>query len=244
MATTTYDSGGAGSLPDGGNPDYSALATWEAATDIALSAIEYLDCYDSQNHNDTCQLDGATGLSATVYRVIQSASDCAVPFAGVITTGAYFSSTADAPTLKASENYVQFRQLSTTMTINSVSGRAAIALSSDYAKAIHCICYNSQNAGTGTGAGFFMGQTGNLCYGCISYDNEVHGFRSNCSGTDLSASVCCISINNGTHQEIFNDVTEGQWHHSIMTYTGGIMRLYLDMILSVSLCWSLGRTLH
>ncbi len=201
MATTSYDSGGAGSLPGGGNPDYSSLATWEAATDNSLSTIEYLDCYDSQVHDDGVAVLGATGLSATVYRCIRSSVSCATPYVGTKTSGARFvNSTAGVfdsyYSMALNEGHARLVNLSVKFTLNSSAGVAAIGLQVDGNKAINCIAYDCLNSGSGGCAGFEYWED-TLCYNCIADNNESSGFITYDAG--IPAAICCTAVNNGTY---------------------------------------------
>lgn len=207
----TYDSGGAGSLPGGGDPDYSSLATWEAATDNDLSSIgiSTLECYDSQTHNDSVDIAGATNTDATHYRRIRSAPSCATPFAGKDGTGATLDYSGSASrTVAITEAYSRAEQMTIRYSGSYGSTSVALSLGAAGAKAVFCVIPNCIN----TNASYVcrsvsVAGLGAIAYGCIVYGGDGVGFLIGAMGTGISAAVCCTAIGNagyGFEQRLSN----------------------------------------
>ncbi|MFA5323368.1 MAG: hypothetical protein WC373_11915 [Smithella sp.] len=206
--TCTYDSGGNGSLPGGGNPDYSALATWEAASDNDLAAYTgpvILDCYDSQTHNNAVAVAGATNTSASVYRVIRSAPGCAIPWAGKAGTGANFYSATLEFALQLGESYSRLECIYVEVSISSASEISAIRGAGGYVgiKIVNCVA-KSANPGTGNAYGFWVGNLSSaqnyLLYNCIALNCKSYGFiNRHWNAGDTTAYVNCVAIGCGVY---------------------------------------------
>jgi len=197
--TCTYDSGGAGSLPGGGNPDYSSLATWEAASDNDLSGYTgpvILDCYDSQNHADVISIAGSGGVSASIYREVRSAAGCAVPWAGKVGTGANFIVSSSGSGIVISEQYVRLSNFYFALSGNSSSEHAAIFSSAANDIKIINIVAKCTNTGTGNGYAYNISQGARvLCYNCIAFDSKVVGFYAYSLTSSSIYFVSCTAIN-------------------------------------------------
>lgn len=207
--TCTYDSGGNGSLPGGGNPDYTSLATWESASDNDLAGYSgpvIIDCYDSQDHNvgsGGVTLAGATNTSATVYREIRSSSSCATPWAGKEDTGANFYASATV-VFTLNEDYVRLRDIYIINTVNS-SGTATTIKGSGKAgiKIINCVASCSNSHASGNGIAFQVGAIAStqstLAYNCIALNSKTKGFgMGSWNAGDVAAIINCTAINCGT----------------------------------------------
>jgi len=203
--TCTYHSDGAGSLPGGGSPDYSALATWEGASDNDLTGYTgrvILNChYKNGGHNDSIAFSGATGLSSTIYRVIRSAPDASVPFAGSYDTGAYFYNDGVINVIYRSEPYSGCEKISVTNTHASASDTSAYGVAGDayvYTRTVHCIAYNCANSGDGEASGFRSGVDTGMFYGCIAIGCDSNGFylATDDTGAEIAAVICCSAIGN------------------------------------------------
>lgn len=185
-----------GSLPGGGDPDYSLLATWETDSDNDLSGtgITGLDCYDSQVHDDSAVLFGATNTDATHYREVRSASGCSTPWAGKEGTGAnFYNNTANV--LVLSETYSRLRDLFVERTANGAGAVYAIYLAQSYCKAINIVfeANNEHVVGSAYGAYLYNG-IGKLVYNCINKSSKNEGFRAyHVSATYSTYFVCCVS---------------------------------------------------
>lgn len=186
-------------MPGGGNPDYSVLATWESASDNDLSGYSgpvILDCYDSQAHDvgSVVTISGATNTSATIYRILRSASGCSVPWAGKVSTGANFTGVG-AGNFQLSEAYARLQDLSVVLSGNSASVVYAVTLGTN-TKAINAIA-KSTNSGAGGAVGFYMNGNPCLAYNCIAYDCKTYGFYPGTLGNS-GYTICCTAIGNAT----------------------------------------------
>lgn len=204
--TCTFDSGGAGSLPGGGNPDYTSVSTWESASDNDLSGYSgpvILSCYDSQDHNlgSGVTIQSATNTSETIYRKICSASACATPFAGKDGTGANFYGTANGGALNIVDTYTRVVDICITNAGNTVVPAAGILITGNNTKIINVVSHNCSNSGAGAGHGIFVnGITAALIYNCICYSNDQDGIRitTTVAGGYIAA-LCCTCFSNGTY---------------------------------------------
>lgn len=197
----TYDSGG--------GKDYSVLATWEAASDNDLSStgITPLDCYDSQDHDDSVTVSGATNTDRTHRREIRSASGCTTPWAGKAGTGAKFDYTASSSEscLLIEEDFARARDIEVQMTSNfsATATVAGIMISGcTGAIALNCVVHDCVNNGSGSKVnGIVIYPTGalqfNLAYNCIIYNNSGNGiYLANWVFSIRFAAICCTSVGN------------------------------------------------
>lgn len=178
--------------------DYSTLASWESASDNDLSGtgITILDCYDSQNHDDSINAAGSANTDVTHYRMIRSASGCTTPFAGKDATGANFVYTG---ALQEMFEIVEtwFRVVQVCVRYNgSYSGNAnAIGLMVDNAIVVNCVGFNCASS-AGACYPFYAKENQNLFYNCIAYGGDGNGFQLRGSTSETIAAVCCTSIGN------------------------------------------------
>jgi hypothetical protein len=200
--TCTYDSGGNGSLPGGGNPDFSAISTWEEASDINLAGYSgpvILDCYDSQDHNNAFSISGASNVSASVYREIRSATGCAIPWAGKKGTGANFViTTTGAQPIILNENFARLSDVYVEVNATYNAGSYGIYLNSASSIKVLNSVVKATNAGTGAAIGLYAG-TGSsvLVYNCIVAACKGSGISLYAFGTAASYVVCCTVCGNG-----------------------------------------------
>lgn len=209
--TYTYDSGGAGSLPGGGDPDYSSLATWESATDNDLSSIgiSTLECYDSQNHDDNVYVNGATNTDATHYRVIKSSASCSTPFAGRRGTGANFVYDGNAQTvLKVNESFSRFSDICVRYNGSYANVSHGIYLYSGHSKALNCVVFDCKNNNASyTSYGIYVRDyiDNPLVYNCIVYGGDGNGIRVKATSGRIEGVICCTSIKNAGTGILSND---------------------------------------
>jgi hypothetical protein len=149
----TFDSGGAGSLPGGGDPDYSSLSTFESDTDGDYSGqgIICLDCYNSQVHevSGILQFNGVTNQDYYNHRMLRSAPS--IGFRGHEGTGAIIKGVGTTTSvINASfEHYLEFRDLNFSVQRNYSSTYAGcLWIGGICTKVINCVffdCYNESN---------------------------------------------------------------------------------------------------
>lgn len=133
-----------------GTRDYTALATWEAATDIDLVSAaqsEVLECYDdAASFDDYTTLGGAT-TDASYFRIVRPASG--EGHDGTSNNGVFFLVTSANNIFTINEDYSQIQDLILRHNVNTGSALRAIKLSGDYTKVIGCIIFDCTNAGAG-----------------------------------------------------------------------------------------------
>jgi hypothetical protein len=199
VGVDTYDSGGTGSLPDGSDPTYDDLGVWEAATDNALGASEFLYCYDSQIHTDYVNINGATQTTSYRFRRLLSSPGCATPFDGKYDTGAIFYSTA-GPAFIAGEAQSEIVNVSVKMVINDSGDWPVFRCgggTDNPAKIFGCIAYDSVNNGAGQANGFDAYSLPQGCLNsCIAINNDGHGFDLDQAST---VALNCTAVNNGAY---------------------------------------------
>lgn len=194
----TFDSGGAGSLPGGNDPDFTSIGTWEAATDLALDYKDNLEIYDSQNHSITGQtlIAGSSGLSRSIYRILKGSPSCSVPFTGRAGTGPTFFYTGGGA-LNASEGYVRFQDLCLKGGLGTAKNTSTglVVLNTDYAKVIRCVAYDTSGETTNA---FHLEQTRyGFCYACLVYGCDYNAFYLYPGGsTDDTPAICCTACDN------------------------------------------------
>lgn len=157
--------------------DYTALATWEAATDVNLVTItttEVLECYlDSSSYADTISMAGAT-TSTSYFRIIRPEPNAM--HTGVPGTGIKFTGTANI--LVASEANASIQDVEALLTANTASNRnAMIGSSNTNIRFIGCMA-KCTNAGAGNGNGInFFSMTG-TCFlvNCLVYETKTNSY--------------------------------------------------------------------
>lgn len=150
-------------------------------------------------HNDgSCNITGATNTDATHYRIVQSSSGCATPWAGKAGTGANFVYTGGNNVFLLAETYARARDLYLQVTGNAAAACSAIYSQTNKTKILNCVT-KCTNAGSGAGYGVFIAfGTEILAYNCIAYECKSSGiYLSTLTGSNFA--VCCTSINNGTY---------------------------------------------
>ena len=191
----TYDSAG--------GKDYTALTTWEQATDIDLvtgTQSEVLECYKGA-HNDEVSFSGATANSS-YFRILRPATGeghSGIPkIDGSVV--AFTRSGTDSACFFLNENNIQLQDLvvefDTTHT-GSVSYCYFLVNSSNDQACVGCLALEGSR-----------GDTGNSHVGFAGYDNHyfidclAHNLESDGTGDGfllLGAANCynCTSTNNG-----------------------------------------------
>lgn len=209
MGISTYHSGGAGSLPGGGNPDYSSLATWESATDndlVSAAEGEYLEGYYlAGGHDDSAIFLGAT-TNATYYRKISSANSGSSPaettvFNGTATAGCIFEYTGSfAGIIDARESYFTATEIAVRYN-GTASNTYAIKfdVGGSNHKIINCVTFNcTSTGGTATGCSFGINAT-SMCINLLTYGNTGNGVSVQ-DGSGLYNCTCYGNAGEGIHE--------------------------------------------
>ena len=146
----TYDSAG-------GGEDYTALATWEADTDIDVSSTGQVLTCSSGIHNDAVILDGAT-TDSNGFRVIRAAEGArGTPTSGVrFVTASNGDAEIDFYTFICNENYFVFQDLAVKRTNTYYNSRGcAWYLRPDSGEKIYCIGCTAYECGDTNGSNAF-----------------------------------------------------------------------------------------
>ena len=183
---------------------YTALATWEAATDtdlVTAAQSQVLECYDdAASFNDYVTLNGAI-TNASYFRIIRPASGQGHD--GTPNNGVYFQCTTDANIFLVYDDYNQIQDIIARLNINSINNRATFitnrASQAINAAFIGCIAWDSTNAGTGVADGFTMDTDVSTIYAvnCIAINCDYSGFREGGSGTAYFYNCTSVNNNNG-----------------------------------------------
>lgn len=129
--------------------NYTALATWEAATDndlVTLAQSEVLECYDdAASFNDTILAADAI-TNASYFRIIRPAAGHGHD--GTPNNGFTIANTTDVTTLDCRENYFQAQDILVSSNVTSTADRTIIYVgASNMSAAVGCIVFNSYNSG-------------------------------------------------------------------------------------------------
>lgn len=193
---STYDSGG--------GKDYTALATWEAATDINLvtaTQSESLEVYAGA-HDDEDTLDGAT-TSSSYWRCVRGASTdrhAGIPKIDGTVAAFVYDASVD---MQVGEDYSGFQDLVIKHTANTTSYRyvlMGVNNTTDYSEFIGILAVDSLNSGTGGISGLLVYQHDSACINCLVHNIETHGFYCfvyNTSGSDQVFIYNCTADSNG-----------------------------------------------
>ena len=222
-----------------GGQDYTALATWEAATDNDLvtgTLSEVLECYDNgTSHDDTISVGGAT-TDATFFRIVRPASGQVHD--GTPNVGVFFSSTSDGNVLRNDEAEFWFQDLIVSSNYSSASFNGNVVFGSsgvNHCGVVGSFFVNSANSGSGSingGQSFGDDQFWILCsainndekgidvkpsasenqyiYNCVAQGSGgAHNFTTSPSGGGTSTAKNCLAAG-GAGTEDF-DNTGGGW---------------------------------
>ena len=158
----------------------------------------YLDCYDSQNHDDYTYLSGASNTDATHYRCIRSSPNCTTPFAGKAGTGANFVyDGTEAKLFSFTEEWARLENVAVKYIGTYGDVACAVKFDSAHCKAINVVVYdcNNQSVGNGT-SGFYATADQNLFYNCIVYGGDgFAAFRMAVGANETAAAISCTAVN-------------------------------------------------
>jgi hypothetical protein len=183
----------------GGGRDYTALSTWEAATDndlVASTTSEVLECYaDSASYDQALVMSGAT-TNSSYRRIIRAHSGAR--HNGIPDTGVIFTNTASSHCLYVLENYASIQDVAVSnISISSSSSYYGfLSLNATNVSFVGCQAYNNGNTGSGRYYGFGDYKNTNYFVNCSSMLNDGYGF--DLKNVDGSSYVYnCTSIDNG-----------------------------------------------
>ncbi len=180
----------------GATRNYTALTTWEAATDIDLvtGTISYvLEVYDdAASFNDNVALAGAT-TNASYFRIVRPASGQGHD--GTPNNGVWFNSTTDAFLFSIGESFSSVQDIIGTLTINSTTNRNTFNSIVDNAHFVGDIAWDGSNIGTGAARGFSASTAvdGTTFINCLATGNDGLGFGVVAITGDTSYFYNCVS---------------------------------------------------
>ena len=154
-----------------GTRDFTALATWEAATDIDLVAAaqsEVLECFDdAASFDDRITFSGAV-TNSSFFRMIRPANGQGHD--GTSNNGVTFISSAVNSVFSLFEDNAQVQDLVASISINSADVRIVFFLGGLSTRVIGSIAFDSSNAGAGVIEGFRFsgGSTGSGIILCLA----------------------------------------------------------------------------
>lgn len=176
--------------------DYTALGTWESATDTDLVTAEVSEvlfiCKDQAEYDDKVALAGAT-TSADYRRIIRGAY--AEDLTGLPASMVKFTITTTSfagAVFSVQENYAVLQDLSVENNLQTgANGYGFIASSVTGTVFVGCLATTTHPT---SGIGFFFSSgTSGYCINCLAYNNTNGGFLSSTSTAYL---MNCTSVGN------------------------------------------------
>ncbi len=179
-------------------------------TDLNSVTVITLEAYDSQNHNNTVNIAGASNTDSTHYRRIIAATGASPDF--VITGGAVTAG------ININEGYVEINGLKIKRTNNDSGSSWGIRMQSGggvWAKIYNTTIYDSINAGSANMGGINANAGNALLVNILVYNTETHGIQL--SHADANTCYSCTvygcggwGFNEGAGDNIaFNSVADG-----------------------------------
>lgn len=175
--------------------DYTALATWETATDIDLvtaTTSEVLECYaDSASFTDAVTVSGAT-TDTTYFRILRAVSSAR--HSGNPSAGVKFTTTSDVSVIVINENNFSVQDVVVSLNNNSANNRFCIGDTggNTNVRIIACIVDSPANAGAGVAHAFQISGTGTKIVNCLAINAEGVGFLALSGSTNVYYN--CTSI--------------------------------------------------
>ena len=201
--TSTYGATGQGR-------DYTALSTWESATDNDLtstgqSAGEVLDCYDDQaNFDDRVTFNGATA-DINYFRVLRPAAG--EGHDGTPNVGVWFRYTLDVDLFTLTETFCRVHDVIITLDFNAVTTKSALLLTGVSTRGVGVIGWDCINSGTGITRNFRLIADDNYVIDCIAIDGDNEGFRVGAGSGETCQACNCVAV--GNNSDGFNEASSG-----------------------------------
>ena len=182
-----------------GTRTYTALATWEAATDtdhVADNETDVLECYDdAASFDDSVDMSGSTN-DATRFRIIRPASGQGHD--GTSNNGVFFDLTSNVSMFRLNETFCQIQDLILQQSLNSTSFRNTVLPDTGDVTMIGIIAFDSFNSGAGRTYDFRPNSIGTstslIMVLCLSDNSEQHGFLSQPGSGNTVRAYNCIAI--------------------------------------------------
>jgi hypothetical protein len=184
----------------GTGQDYTALATWEAATDndlVTATTTEVLECVDTDaSFDDNTLLFGAT-TSSSYFRIIRPQSGSGHD--GTSNNGVFFAhSTNDFHSFNIAESYSAVQDLIVSQTINSANNRYVLRTggAGTAMEFTGMIVFDSTNSGAGLCSGAEADGINTIWRLCLIDNCELHGFVANAGSTNAANYDNCTVVDN------------------------------------------------
>lgn len=181
--------------------DYTALGTWESATDNNLVSSEVSEvlfiCKDQAEYDDKVSITGAT-TSADYRRIIRGAyteDQTGLPSAMVLMK--ITSSSFNASVFSIAENYLVIQDVSASNQITAGGATGCFYIQTGAYQGIYFIGCLATSTHPTSGIGFRFGGTAgtNGAINCLAYNNADEGFSF--VGGDDQVAYNCTAVGNG-----------------------------------------------
>lgn len=177
--------------------DYSAIATWESATDNDLvtgAVSEILEC-DAGTYSDGLAALGAT-TDGRYFRIIRPATG--EGGGGIPSQGVIFSGTGTNH-FDVAENFFSVQDVTVISAGNSAGTVSAVRVTATTGVVIVGVLAKATNAGAGVGNSFTANHASGTSrfINCLAWESDGAGFFLDGAGTKRALS--CTAINNGTN---------------------------------------------
>jgi len=189
--------------------DYTAMQTWEDATDIDLvtaAQCAILEFYkDAASFDDYVTIAGAT-VNSVYFRQMRAApgqGHDGTPNAGV---KILCNTIATNGVIDSDEAYCQIQDLVVITAGNNASVVTSINVSGASSAVIGCI-YKATNAGAGTGMGIIAGGNGTVVVNSLAYECKTDGQRVAATAGVTIYMLNCTSVANTVNGFRANDQT-------------------------------------
>lgn len=232
---TSYGGAGGGDC-GGGGCTYTALSTWEGATDtdhVTDTETDVLECYDdAANFDDKITIQGGTN-DATHFRMIRAASG--EGHDGTSVNGIYFLNTADANMFDINgETDIQLQDLIITSSINATNTRNIVVARNTSTTCIFVglIVFDNANAGSGSiRQGIGLESSACKAIICLVENSEGDGISVNPGAGNSAFIYNCTIVTSGDKgveyvsgtavcKNVISDTNGGAEFDTGGTYTG------------------------
>jgi len=225
---------------------YTALQTWEDATDIDLvtaTQCAVLECYDdAASFDDYVTIAGAT-TNATYFRVVRSAPGQGHNGTPNVGFTILCNTIATNGVIDSDEAYCQLQDLIVITAGNNASVVTSINVSGASSAVIGCL-YKATNAGAGSGMGIIAGGNGTVVVNSLAYECKTDGQRVAATAGVTIEMINCTSVANTVNGFRANDQTGTIILTNCLSTGNGVdfVRATATGTLTVTYCCSLDNT--
>lgn len=185
---------------------YTALGTWEAATDIDLTDAtgsgdsKVLECYDTDaEFDDHVDLKSATTEQSPLHaRIIRPAAG--EGHDGTSNNGVFFHhQTTITASFQISESFSSIQDLIVKANYSDLASKYVLKVTNSCTNALFvgCICFDCINSGAGITQIQAATSTDSWWINILYENGENHGFESKVGAGNTAYYYNCTSVNNG-----------------------------------------------